>query len=336
MIKRYIEKIIAKEDLTFNEAYECMTYVMNGEVNNSHLAAFLTTLKAKGETAEEIGGFVKAMREKSIKLNVDTENTIDVCGTGGDNSNTFNISTAASFVVAAAGVKVAKHGNRSISSKSGSADVLTALGININLSPDNAEKALEKVGIVFLFAPNYHPAMKYAATVRKELGMRTVFNILGPLTNPAGVTKQLVGTFNKDVSKKMAEASKYLGYQKICFVTSENNVDEITLNGKSCIYEYEQGNEIKYYEVDNEVFGYPKIIPQSIAGNNAEDNAQIILRVFNNQTDNGAFHVVASNAAMGLYAAGYSNNFKECINVAEEAIKSGKALKKLTELREFV
>lgn len=335
MIKKYIEKVIEKENLTIDEASEVMLKIMNGEVNNSQLAGFLTSLKAKGETAEEIAGFAIAMREKSIKINTDIENTIDVCGTGGDNSNTFNISTAAAFVVAGAGVKVAKHGNRSISSLSGSADVLKALGIDIELSPEKAEKALNEIGIAFLFAPVYHPAMKFAATVRKELGIRTVFNILGPLTNPASVKKQLVGTFNSSVSKKMAKAARYLNYDKVCFITSENNVDEITLNGNTCVYEFENEKGVFNYQINNYKFGYPQINPHNIAGNSAEDNAKIMLNIFNNKNNNGAFHVVASNAAMGLYAAGFSDELKVCLEAAEESIISGKALEKLNALRKF-
>ncbi len=335
MIKNYLEKVIAKENLTIKEAAEVMLLIMNGEVNNSQLAGFLTGLKSKGETAEEIAGFANTMREKSIKINTDKENTIDVCGTGGDNSHTFNISTAAAFVVAGAGIRVAKHGNRSVSSLSGSADVLKTLGVNIDLSPEKTEKALNEIGIAFLFAPLYHPAMKFAATVRKELGVRTVFNILGPLTNPAGVKKQLVGTFNKEISGKMAEASKFLNYSKVCYITSDNNVDEITLNGNTYVYEYEDSKGVKKYEINNNQFGYPEINPLSIAGKSAEDNAKIMLKVFNNETNNGAFHVVASNAAMGLYASGYSDDLRECLAAAEESIRSGKALKKLNALKEI-
>ena len=190
MIKYYIEKVIDKENLTIKEAYDAMDKIMSGEVNPSQLAGFLIALKSKGETAEEIGGFANAMRNKSIKLDVEGENIIDVCGTGGDYSGTFNISTTTAFIVAGAGIKVAKHGNRSISSNSGSADVLSELGININLNAEQSQRALTKVGISFLFAPNFHPAMKYAAPVRKELGIKTVFNLLGPLTNPANTKKQ--------------------------------------------------------------------------------------------------------------------------------------------------
>jgi len=318
-----------------DESYNVMDKIMSGEVNNSLLAGFLIALKSKGETAEEIAGFTSAMREKSIKINVDKETTIDVCGTGGDNSHTFNISTAASFVVAGAGIKVAKHGNRSVSSLSGSADVLKELGIDINLSPEKTEKALNEIGIAFLFAPNYHPAMKYAAQVRKELGIRTVFNILGPLTNPAGVKRQLVGTFSPLVSQKMAEASEFLDYEKVCFITSENNVDEITLNGYTDVYEYKRNIGTEYYKIDNKNFDYPAISPESIKGVNAETNAKIMMDIFENKTKNGAFHVVTANAAMGLFSAGYSENINDCLEAAKDSIVSGKALEKINLLINF-
>src|SRR3989304_7186624 len=216
--KFYLEKLLENFDLSFAESYNLMNEIMQGSINNSHLSGILIALKLKGESAEEIAGFASAMRENSQKIICDDENMIDVCGTGGDNSGSFNISTAVAFTVAGAGVKVAKHGNRSISSKSGSADVLEELGININLSKEQSEEALDKVGMAFLFAPLYHPAMKHAGQVRKELGIKTVFNMLGPLTNPAGVKRQMIGTFSIKAAETMCEAAKYLGHKKVCFV----------------------------------------------------------------------------------------------------------------------
>jgi anthranilate phosphoribosyltransferase len=241
MIKQYLEKVIEKENLTFDESFTIMNEVMTGNVNNSLLAGFLIALKAKGETPAEVAGFANAMRNNCIKIECDDENAIDVCGTGGDNSGTFNISTAVAFTAAGAGVKVAKHGNRSISSKSGSADVLQNLGVNINLSRDESERALKEIGIAFLFAPLYHPAMKYAAPVRKELAVKTVFNMLGPLTNPAGVKKQLIGTFNRKAAKTMSEAAKYLDFEKACFICSNDSYDEIYLGDITEIHEYNNG-----------------------------------------------------------------------------------------------
>ncbi len=335
MIKEYLEKIINKEDLSFSESFSAMNEIMNGEVNNSQLAGFLIALKSKGEKPAEVAGFAKSMQEKSIKINCEDENAIDVCGTGGDNSGSFNISTAAAFVVAGAGVKVAKHGNRSISSKSGSADVLQSLGVNINLSQKQSEEALNKIGITFLFAPLYHPAMKYASTVRKELGMKTVFNMLGPLTNPARVKKQLIGTFNLKAAKTMSEAAKYLELKKVCFICGNDKYDEIFLGDLTEVNEYNQGKEITSYTLSNKSFNYPLIHQNDIKGDTPEVNAQIILEIFNNKKRNGAFHTVAANAALALYAADYSNDLNECIKAAEDSIKSGAALNKLFKLKEF-
>lgn len=340
MIKEYLERVIEKENLTFDESFSIMTEIMEGNINNSHMAGFLIGLKSKGETSEEVAGFAKAMREKSIKINCDDENVIDVCGTGGDNSGSFNISTAVAFTAAGAGVKVAKHGNRSISSKCGSADVLQQLGVNINLSKEQSEEALNKIGITFLFAPQYHPAMKYAAPVRKELGMKTVFNMLGPLTNPAGVKKQLIGTFNKKAARIMAQAAQYLDFEKVCFLCCNDKYDEIYLGDLTEIHEYNNGSEIKNYIISNNSFGYPKITDQDIKGDTAEINAKIILDVFENknavkQNKKGAFHTIAANAAFALYCANYSENLNECQKAAEESILSGAALNKLNELRNF-
>ncbi|MHB1687588.1 MAG: anthranilate phosphoribosyltransferase [Ignavibacteriaceae bacterium] len=335
MIKEYLQKVIEKEDLTFEESYSAMNEVMSGEVNNSHLAGFLVALKTKGETPVEVAGFAKAMKDKSIKVFCDDENVIDVCGTGGDNSGSFNISTATAFVVAGAGVKVAKHGNRSISSQCGSADVLQELGINIDLSKEQSEKALKKVGITFLFAPNYHPAMRYAAPVRKELGIKTVFNMLGPLTNPADVKKQMIGVFNSQASRTMSEAAKYLDLKKVCFLCGSGKYDEIYLGDITEVHEFNQGEEIKTYTISNETFGYPKITFDSIKGGTPQVNARIILDIFDNKKTNGAFHTVAANAALALYSSGYSNNLKECQQAAEESIISGAALAKLNELKTF-
>lgn len=335
MIKDYIEKVASRENLTIEEAYNAMTHIMEGSCNNSQIAGFLLALKTKGETAEEVAGFVKAMRNKSIKINTNDENIIDVCGTGGDGSNTFNISTAAAFVVAGCGIKVAKHGNKSISSKCGSADILNYLGVNINLSPEAAEKALEKVGIAFLFAPQYHPAMKYAAEVRRDLKIRTVFNILGPLTNPANTKKQLIGTFNKKAAELMAEASQYLDMKKVCFVCTSDNLDEISLTEPTNVYEHNKSSSIKKYEIEPETFGYKKIDKKNIVSDSIEKNAQIILSVLRDKEKNDAFYVVAANAAMALYTADYSNDLNECRIAAEESILSGKAYEKLTSLKSF-
>ncbi|MEI7811503.1 MAG: anthranilate phosphoribosyltransferase [Ignavibacteria bacterium] len=335
MIKHYIEKVAAGDNLTIEESFDAMDKIMSGGINNSQLSGFLIALKTKTETAEEIAGFTKAMRNKSIKLNIDTTNLVDVCGTGGDYSGTFNISTATAFVVAGAGVRVAKHGNRSISSKTGSADVLAELGININLTAKQAEAALETAGITFLFAPNYHPAMKYATEVRRELGMKTVFNMLGPLINPAGVKRQLIGVFSRKVANILANATVYLDMEKVCFVNTSDCLDEISLTGITECNEYSHGQDIKVYNITNKTFDYPEVELKNILGDTSACNAAIILGILKDKKINSAFYVIAANAAFALYCAGFSNDMKVCLKAAEEAILSGAAFNKLNILKKI-
>src|SRR3989339_123282 len=291
MIKNYIEKIAERENLTLNDAYYVMHKIMSGEVGEIQIAALLLALKTKGETPEEVAGFAKAMRDFSVKINHEDKNMIDVCGTGGDGSNTFNVSTAVSFVVAGAGIKVAKHGNRSISSKSGSADVLTELGLNINLSPFQSEQALTEIGIAFLFATNFHPAMKYAAPVRKALGIKTIFNVLGPLTNPAGTKKQLVGVYNLKTAQLMAEATKHLDMEKVYFVNTSNSFDEISLTGETDVIGYSSDNGIKNFKVNQDSFGYTKINIEKIQSDSIINNSKIMLSILKERVKNEAYYV---------------------------------------------
>jgi anthranilate phosphoribosyltransferase len=334
-MKNYIEKLLDKEDLSIDESYNAMNKVMSGDVDNSNLAGFLIALKAKGESPEEIAGFAKSMRDNCIKINSSGNNIIDVCGTGGDGSGSFNISTAVSFVAAGAGIKVAKHGNRSISSKCGSADVLHQLGINISLSKEQSEEVLEKIGIAFLFAPLYHPAMKHAAQVRKELGIKTVFNMLGPLTNPAGVKRQVIGTFSIKAAKTMSEAAKYLEHEKVCFVCCNDKFDEIHLGEDTSVFEYNGDKKVSNYKLDSDIFGYSKTEYEDIKGDSAERNAEIILDILKRYVKGPSYYTVAANAALALYVAGFSDDIKKCANAAEESILSGAAFSKLNELKEF-
>ncbi|MBN1302733.1 MAG: anthranilate phosphoribosyltransferase [Melioribacteraceae bacterium] len=333
-MKQYLEKVIAGESLTLDEAYKIMYSIMSGNENNSQIASLLTALKMKGETSQEVAGFVKAMREKVIKIECDDDVVIDVCGTGGDGSGSFNISTAVCFVVAGAGVKVAKHGNRSISSKSGSSDVLHELGVDVNLSPESSQWALNTIGIAFLFAPLYHPAMKHVAPIRKELEFRSIFNILGPLTNPAGTKRQLIGTFNEYASKLMSEAVEYLDMDKVCFVCTNNSFDEISLSHPSSIIEYSPLMK-SMYKLDHNSFNFPRIDVEAIKGNSAKENAEIIYNIFSGREKSAPYYVVAANAALALKVAGVSEDFNECISLAEESILSGKAMNKLNELKSF-
>ncbi len=334
-MKKYLEKVIEGENLSFDDAYTVMYSIMSGNENNSKIASLLTALKIKRETAEEVAGFVKAMREKAIKIKCDDKNVIDVCGTGGDGSGTFNISTAVGFVVAGAGVKVAKHGNRSISSKSGSSDVLHELGVDVQLTPELSEKALNEIGIAFLFAPLYHPAMKHVASVRKELEFRSIFNILGPLTNPAGTKRQLIGTFNDATARLMFEAVKYLDMKKVCFICTNNSFDEISLSHPTNVIETMDKNGMYSYQLTNESFGFPKIELKEIQGSSAKENAEIIHKIFSGKKKTQGYYVVAANAALALKVAGVSDDLNDCILIAEESIQSGNTLKKLNELKEF-
>ncbi len=334
-MKEYLEKVMEGENLSFDEAYQVMYSIMSGNENNSKIASLLTALKIKHETAEEVAGFVKAMREKVIKIKCNDENVIDVCGTGGDGSGTFNISTAVGFVAAGAGVKVAKHGNRSISSKSGSSDVLHELGVDVQLSHELSEKALNEIGIAFLFAPLYHPAMKHVASIRKELEFRSIFNILGPLTNPAGTKRQLIGTFNDETAKLMSEAVKYIDMKKVCFICTNNSFDEISLSHPTNVIETMSNNEMFFYQLTNESFGFPNVELREIQGSSAKENAEIIHKIFSGKEKTPGYYVVVANAALALKVAGVSDDLDDCVLIAEESIQSGNTLKKLNELKKF-
>lgn len=334
-MKAELEKVIEGHHLSFDEAYQVMYSIMSGNENNSKIASLLTALKIKGETSEEVAGFVKAMREKVIKIKCEDDKLVDVCGTGGDGSGTFNISTAVAFVVAGAGVKVAKHGNRSISSKSGSSDVLHELGVDVQLNPELSEKALNEIGIAFLFAPLYHPAMKHVAPIRKELEFRSIFNILGPLTNPAGTKRQLIGTFNESTSKLMADAIRMLEMEKVSFVCTNNSFDEITLSHPSKIIEIQNDNSMYLYELTHNSLDFPNVDLTKLQGGSAKENAEIIHKLFFEKEKNEPYYVVVANAALALKTAGLSSDIKECAMIAEESIQSGKTLEKLTQLKEF-
>lgn len=335
MIKEIFEKLLSKKDLSIEESSLLMEEILHGNVNNSTLAGILTAISLKGVSVNEIVGFAQVMREKSLNIKSNSIRVLDVCGTGGDNSGSFNISTAVSFVVAGVGIKVAKHGNRSITSKSGSADVLKELGVNINLSTAASEKALNEIGITFLFAPQYHPSMKFAAPVRNELGIRTIFNMLGPLVNPARVNNQLVGAYNNKTAKIMAEASIHLNYERICFICNNNKYDEILLSGINEIFENNGDGKIKNHQVSNETFDYDKVNLTEIKGGSPKENAEIIKKIFKGKNKDGLFRTVAANSAFALYCAKYSDNFLICKEAAEKSITGGAAQNKLEELINF-
>jgi anthranilate phosphoribosyltransferase len=333
MLKHAIDTLIKGKDLTEEEITAVMEVIMNGEATSAQIASFITALRIKGETIEEITGCAKVMRKKAENIFPSLDYYIDTCGTGGDGAHTFNISTAAAFVAAAGGVPVAKHGNRSVSSRSGSADVLEALGIHIELSPSQVKECIEYVGIGFMFAPVFHKSMKYAAAPRKELGIRTIFNILGPLTNPACAKGQILGVFDPQLVRPLASVLQNLGTERAMVVHGEDGLDEITLTGNTVVCEL-KNNEIKEYIIDPRAYGFELCSIQHLQGENAGDNARIILDIFHNKQGYQR-DVVILNSAAALYVGKKAESFEEGIIKSREIIESGKAMQKLQEFITF-
>ena len=279
MLKKAIQKIVEGRSLTEEEAMGAMNCIMAGEATQAQIGSFMTALRLKGETIEEITGCAKAMREKADRISPEVGYSIDTCGTGGDGSNTFNISTAAAIVAAAAGVTVAKHGNRSVSSRSGSADVLEALGVNISLSPGQVKECIEKIGIGFMFAPTFHKSMKHAAGPRKELGFRTIFNMLGPLTNPAGVKGQVLGVFHHSLTATIANVLLKLNIERAMVIHGMDGLDEISTAAPTKVCEIKDG-EVLHYEINPEELGLRRASKEELAGGDAQANAMIINSIF--------------------------------------------------------
>lgn len=324
-----LNKLLNKQDLTQKEAGEFLLGLMDGQVTPVVAAAMLTAMRMKGESIEEIIGFIKTMRAKMLTIKVPA-NSIDVCGTGGDGASTFNISTTVAFVVAGCGVLVVKHGNRAASSKSGSADVLQALGVHIQLTPEQAEAVLEKVGMVFLFAPLLHPAMRQVALVRQELKIRTVFNFLGPFANPAGVKRQLIGVPNLQIAKKMAEAGRRLGYKHLMIVTSVDGLDEISINAKTYLFEV-KGKKITKKTIDPQKMGFKKTSHKKLVGGDVQINAEIIKEILDGKRGPKR-DIVLLNSAVALYVAGRVKNIREGIILANKSIDAGAAKNILEDL----
>jgi anthranilate phosphoribosyltransferase len=332
------------QSLSRDEARAVMSEVLTGQCTDAQIAALLVALHMKGETVEEIVGFAEAIRAAAAPLPIATNSTIDVsgterdalvdtCGTGGDASGTFNISTATALVAAGAGVRVAKHGNRSVTSKCGSADVMEALGINISLPPERVAECLKEVGIAFLFAPMMHSAMKYVQPARRELRLRTVFNLLGPLTNPAHATAQVVGVYSDDLVEKLAEALSMLGLRRAIVVHGSDGLDEITISGPTRIAEVRDG-QVRTYEVTPEEFGLAPMPIQTLTGGDAPENARIIREVLSGKKS-PCRDVVLLNAAATLVAAGRSSHLSEAMPLAATSIDSGSAAAKLEALAKF-
>lgn len=332
MLQDAIHKLIDKQDLTKHEAYECVVEIMSGKATDALIASCLTALRMKGETIPEIAGCALAMREMATKINTRHDNVIDTCGTGGDGLGTFNISTAAAIVAASAGAKVAKHGNRAISSKSGSADVLKALGVNIEASKEKTERCLNEIGIAFLFAPLLHGAMKYATPVRRELGIRTVFNILGPLTNPAGAKRQVLGVYRTKLTEILAYVLQDLGSERALVVHGVGGMDEISTIGETKITEIKNG-EITTYSITPESVGLPRCEIAELAGNDAATNAEIVRSIMNGKK--GPYRdITIFNAGAALYVAGIADSIQDGVHRSAEAIDTGYSKKKLHELIE--
>jgi anthranilate phosphoribosyltransferase len=334
MIREGIKKLIEKTNLTLEESQEIMREVMSGKATNAQIAAFLTALRMKGETVEELMAFATVMREHCRQIRPHVEGRlVDTCGTGGDKTKTFNISTAAAFVVAGAGVAIAKHGNRSVTSKSGSADVLEKLGLNLRMTPEEVQNTIEQVGVGFMFAPVFHPAMKYAVQPRREISVRTVFNVLGPMTNPASANAQLLGVYDAKLTEKMAYVLKKLGCEEAMVVHGLDGLDEISTLGKTAIAWLKE-DEVASQEVAPKDFGIKKARIADIKGTTPEESAEILFKIL---TDSCAVNdpkteVVLVNSAAGIMMGGKAEDFSYGMTVARKSIESGAAYKSLQAL----
>ena len=326
--------LIEKRDLTRDEMLSVMQQIMGGELTPVQIAGILVALRAKGETVTEIAAAAQVMRELSTKVPVTgTANLVDTCGTGGDGAHTFNISTASAFVAAAAGVKVAKHGGRSVSSTCGSADVLEALGVNVNLTPEQVAQAVHEIGVGFMFAPNHHSAMKHAAPVRRELGVRTLFNLLGPMTNPAGAQNQVMGVFHRDLVPKLARVLQQLGSRHVLVVHAADGLDEISLGGDTYVAELREG-DVSEYTLNPQQFGLDSCSSEKLAVHNIDEARAMLLSVFDNR-DGPAKDIVTLNAGAAIYVGGAATTLQAGIAKARTAIESGGAKAKLEALAVF-
>lgn len=329
-MREVLEKLSKSEHLRFEEARAVMEDIMEGRCSEAQIGAFLVALKMKGETEEEIAALAQVMREKASRVRSRYERVVDTCGTGGDGCHTFNVSTAAAFVVAGAGIPVAKHGNRSVSSRCGSADVLEALGVNIDLDAAGAGRCLDEVGIGFLFAPNLHTAMRHVAKPRRELGIRTVFNILGPLANPAFARGQVLGVFRPELTETMARVLARLGVERAFVVHGHDGMDEVSLTGPTLVVEL-KGGEIRKYTFDPAEYGFTYCSLADLQGGGALENARLLREVLAGRK--GPLRdVVLLNAAFGIMAGGV-DDFKEALHLAQESIDKGLAAAKLEHLR---
>jgi anthranilate phosphoribosyltransferase len=336
-IKTALDNVVNGQDLSSAEMRDVMRQIMTGNAGDAQIGAFLVALRIKGETIDEIAGAVEVMRELATGVQVAGEHLVDIVGTGGDQSNLFNVSTASTFVVAAAGGRVAKHGNRSVSSNSGAADLLEAAGVNLNLSPAQVGLCVEELGVGFMFAPAHHSAMKHAIGPRKELGLRTIFNILGPMTNPAGVTRQLIGVYKKELCKPMAEVLGRLGAEHIMVVHSADGLDEISIAEQTFVAEYRDGG-VREYIISPEDYLSQRQSLEGLAVDNAEQSLALIVDALGKrQSANAskAAELIAINAGAALYVAGCAADLGQGVAMAQDAIGSGLAKAKINDLATF-
>ncbi len=332
-LKKAIERIVNLKNLSEDEAYRVALKIMSGEATDAQIAAILISLRLKGETIDEITGFVRAMRERAVRVECEGEPVVDTCGTGGDRSGTFNVSTLSAIVAAGAGCYVAKHGNRAVSSMCGSADLLTELGVRVEIAPELIKRCIDENGIGFLYAPALHRAMKHAIGPRREMGVRTLFNLIGPLTNPAGAKHQLIGVFNINLSETLVNVLKRLGSEHIMVVHGEDGLDEITITARTHVCELVD-NKIKRYTLAPEDFGLKRASLEEVRGGDSVKNAEIAMAVLLGQ-GGPCRDLVLMNAGAVIYLSGNADSIKNGIGMAEESIDSGMALKKLEGLKEI-
>lgn len=330
MFRENLNKIVHRKNLSRNEMSEMITEIFSGSITDAQIGAFMAALATKGETFEELAGAAKAMRRKALRIQVSSSTVVDTCGTGGDAAQTFNISTTTAFIVAGCGVTVAKHGNRSVSSKCGSADLLEAMGVKLDINPEIVEEAIEEIGIGFLYAPLYHGAMRYAAKARKEIGIRSIFNMLGPLTNPAGANCQLLGVYAPELTEMFAQALRLLGTKRAFIVHGHDGLDEISVCAPTRISELKD-DLIRTYDITPEHFFKGKANPKDLAGGNPEENADITRKILAGEKGPKR-DVVVLNASAALVAAGKAKDFNEGISLAQTSIDSGAAAAKLEKL----
>ena len=330
-MKEYIAKVAEGENLTEEEAKRAMDIMLSGDATQAQIAAFLALERVKGETLDELAGFAAVLRDKAETISPKVDNYIDLVGTGGDRTFTFNVSTTSAFVVAAAGLPVAKHGNRSISSKSGAGDVLEALGVNIMADPKKVEECVEKVGIGFMFAQLFNKSMRYVGQARSEMGIRTVFNILGPLANPSRAKNMVVGVYSPALTEKVATAMSRLGVERAYVVSGEDNMDEITLTGATTVSEIQDG-AVTTFTITPEQFGMKRVSLEELRGGSGEENAEITRAILDGTERGAKRDIVLLNAGATLYVGGVAESMEAGVKLAAEAIDSGAAAQKLKEL----